>query len=238
MTTAEIELTMNLHQRIQPIGNNNIFAKKGNIPGSGRVYSYIPSLTFDSQQVRHRTKYTMPLATSCRLIKEQQVLNGPYRLSPLHHSPYKTVDSSLRQAKNNERGLLVACMWIATRPPLRHSARCLLGGCSLPILLARSIARFHPFPRYPSSLPSPPTPSVHVRHSLPSTAFPAIPHASRCRSTPPQQLSSVLFLHCSLARSIACSPPFPRYSSSLPRPPTPRSLACSLEPPPSPGGRS
>ena len=32
-----------------------IFAKKCNIPCSDRVYSYIPSLTFDSQQVRHRT---------------------------------------------------------------------------------------------------------------------------------------------------------------------------------------
>ncbi len=52
-----------------------IFAKKGNIPCSGRVYSYIPSLTFDSQQAQHRTKYTMLLATSCRLIKEQQILN-------------------------------------------------------------------------------------------------------------------------------------------------------------------
>jgi hypothetical protein len=90
MTTGDpIALTINSHQSIQPIGNNYIFAKKGNIPCSGRVYSYIPSLTFDSQQVLHRTKDTMPLATSCRLIKEQQVLDNPYRLSPLHHSPYK-----------------------------------------------------------------------------------------------------------------------------------------------------
>jgi hypothetical protein len=81
MTTDDlIELTMNSHQSIQPIGNNFIFAKKGNIPCSGRVYSYIPSLLFDSQQIQHRAKYTMPLATSCRLIKEQQVLNSPYRL--------------------------------------------------------------------------------------------------------------------------------------------------------------
>ncbi len=50
-----IELRMNSHQSIQPIGNNYSFAKKGNTPCSGRVYSYIPSLTFDSQQVRHRT---------------------------------------------------------------------------------------------------------------------------------------------------------------------------------------
>ena len=84
-TDDPIELTMNLYQSIQPIGNNYIFAKKGNIPCSGRNYSYIPSLTFDSQQVRHRTKYTLPLSTSCILIKEQQVLNNPYRLSPLHH---------------------------------------------------------------------------------------------------------------------------------------------------------
>ena len=136
-----IELTTNLHQSIQPTGNNDIFAKKGNIPCSGRVYSHIPSLTFDSQQVQDRTKYTLPLATSCRLIKEQQVLNSAYRLSPLLHSPYKTVDSSIREAKNNVRGLLVVCMWRATRSPPWHSARCLLGGCTLPRrILACSLA--------------------------------------------------------------------------------------------------
>jgi hypothetical protein len=32
----------------------------------------------------------------------------------------------LRNAKNNVRGLLAACMWRATRSPSRHSARCLL----------------------------------------------------------------------------------------------------------------
>ena len=90
-TDDPIELTMNLHQSIQPIGNNYIFAKKGNTPCSGRIYSYIPSLTFDSQQVRRITKYTMPLATSCILIKEQQVLNSPYRLSPLHWGRRKTM---------------------------------------------------------------------------------------------------------------------------------------------------
>jgi hypothetical protein len=41
MTTDNpIELTMNLHQSIQPIGNSHILAKKGNIPCSGRAYSY------------------------------------------------------------------------------------------------------------------------------------------------------------------------------------------------------
>ena len=100
---------------------------------------------FDSKQGRHRTKYTMPLATSCRLIKEQQVLNSPYRLSPLHHLPYKTVDSSLREAKNNVRGLLAACNAVHVAhhslPSVafrNESACCLLGGCSLPRLLARS----------------------------------------------------------------------------------------------------
>jgi hypothetical protein len=106
----------------------------------------------------------------------------------------------------------------------------LLGGCSFPRLLARSIARLHPFPRYPPCLPSPPTLSIHV---LPSAAFPAIPHAPRCCSMPLLQLTSSLFLPSSLARSIAGSPPFPHYPSSLPRPRTPRSLACSLDPPPS-----
>ncbi len=144
----------------------------------------------------------MPLATFCKLITEQQVLNSPYRLSPLHHSPYKTVDSSLREAKNNVCGLFAACMLRATRSPPWHSARCLLGGCSLPRLLACSIARLHPFPRYPPSLPSPPTFSMHVRRSLPSATFPAIPHAPRSCSTPLPQLTSSLFLPRSLARSL------------------------------------
>jgi hypothetical protein len=44
MTTDDpIELAMNLHQSISPIGNNYIFSKKSNIPCSDRVYSYIPS---------------------------------------------------------------------------------------------------------------------------------------------------------------------------------------------------
>jgi hypothetical protein len=55
-----IEPTMNLHWSFQTIGNIFIFAKKGKIPRSGRVFSYIPLLTFYFQQVRHRTKYTMP----------------------------------------------------------------------------------------------------------------------------------------------------------------------------------
>jgi hypothetical protein len=105
---------------------------QGDIPCSGRVYSYIPSLTFHSQQVLHWTKYTMPLATSCRLIKEQQVLNNPYRLSPLHYSPYKTVDSSLREAKSNVCGLL-ACMHVA-RHSLPSVAFCTLPAQRLPPL--------------------------------------------------------------------------------------------------------
>jgi hypothetical protein len=116
-----------------------------------QIYSYIPSpwLMFDSQQVRHRTKYTMPLATSCRLIKEQQVLNSPYRLSPLHHLPYKTVDSSLREAKNNVRGFLAACNAVHVAHhslPSVHSARCLLGGCSLPSLVCLLTRSFTPIP--------------------------------------------------------------------------------------------
>jgi hypothetical protein len=173
--------------------------------------------------------------TSCRLIKEQQVLNGPYRLFPLHR-PYKTVDSSLREAKNNVRGLLVACMWRATRSPPRLSARCLLGGCSLPRLLARSIACLLPIPRYPSSLPFPPTPSVHVRHSLPSAAFlpfhtlPAVVARHRSNSLAPSS-----FLPRSLARSLvhlhhdslATLAPSPAQCAHPP-------LAHSLDPPPCP----
>ncbi len=61
MTTDDsIELTINPQQSIQPIGNNYIFAKKGNISCSGSVYSYIPALAFDSQQVRHITNILCP----------------------------------------------------------------------------------------------------------------------------------------------------------------------------------
>ncbi len=61
-------------------GWNN--AKTGYIPCSGRVYSYIPSWTFDSQQVRHRTKYTRPLATSCRPLTLVSPISQPYNLRP------------------------------------------------------------------------------------------------------------------------------------------------------------
>ncbi len=158
MTTDDpIEVTMNLHQRIQPIDNHYIIAKKVNIPCSGRVYFYIPSLTFDSQQALLRTKYTMPLATSCRLIKEQQVLNGPYRLSPLDHSPYKTVPS------------------VAFRT---LSARRLL-----PSSLARSLDRsFTPIPSLPS-LPSFPTHPVDA--CAPLAPLRGIPGHSAESARPP-----------------------------------------------------
>jgi hypothetical protein len=74
-TDCPIELTTNLHQSIQPISNNYNFSKKGNKPCSGRVNSYIPSLTIDFQQVRHRAKYTMPLATSCRVSADSSKSN-------------------------------------------------------------------------------------------------------------------------------------------------------------------
>ena len=178
MTT---EIQLNLHQSIQPIGNNYIFAKKGNILCSDRVvllYSYTTSLTFDSQQVQHRTKCIMTLATSSvflrthqRATSAQRRVYGPYRLSPLHHSPYKTVDSSLREAKT----ICVGC------PTPWHSVRCLL-----PFrLLARLITRLLPFPRYPSishplrrCMCATRSPPRHSRpfHTIPAAAATAATH--------------------------------------------------------------
>ena len=68
---------------------------------------------------------------------------------------------------------VVCCMWRTTRSPPWHSARCLLRGCSLPRLLARSLARLHPFPRYPPSLRSPSNLSMHVRHSKEELPLPS-----------------------------------------------------------------
>jgi hypothetical protein len=117
--------------------------------------------------------------------------------------------------------MCVGSLWRACGAPLAPLRGIPHAACSETApFLACSLARLLSFPRYPPSLPSPPTPSVHAHHFLSSAAFPAIPHAPRCRSTPPPQLTSSLFLPSSLARSIACSPAFSRYPSSLPRPPT------------------
>jgi hypothetical protein len=148
MTTDDpIELTTNLHQSIQPIGNHYIFANNGNMPCSGRVYSYILSLTFDSQQVRHRTKFTMPLATSCRLIKEQQVLNSPYILRLF-------IEGGEKQCA------LVACSVHVAHHSLPSVAfRTLPARRLLPSSPARWLARsFTPLPSLPSLPPFPTQP--------------------------------------------------------------------------------
>jgi hypothetical protein len=149
----------------------------------------------------------MPLATSCRLIKEPQVLSSPYRFSPLHHSPYKTVDSSesLREARNNVRGLRVACMWRATRsPPLRgipHAA-CSEADPLLACSLARSLVYSHSLATLPPFLPHPPRRCMCATRSPPqhSRPFHTLPAAVSCHRR--NSLAPSSFLARSLARSL------------------------------------
>jgi hypothetical protein len=111
----------------------------------------------------------------------------------------------LREAKNNVRGLLAACMWRATRSESLPSvafrtlpARRLLS-FSLALLLDRSFTQIPSLPSL-SSFPTHPVDAC----AFPSAAFQAIPHGAHCCSTPLQQLtSSVVAPSSFLPRSLA-----------------------------------